>query len=42
MTNHDQFEMLSLSTSLMPLVDHFNAHQDKVRLMAVLSPTCPR
>ena len=35
-------EIQSLTASLDPLIDHFNNHEDKLRLLAVLSPTCPR
>lgn len=35
-------EILLLAESLTPFIDYFNHHQDKLRLLAVLSPTCPR
>ena len=40
-TSH-AIEILSLTASLDPLIDHFNSHEDKLRLLAVLSPMCPR
>jgi len=42
MTASHGIEMQSLSDSLNPLIEHFNAHQDKLRFMAVLSPMCPK
>ena len=35
-------QIQSLTESLTPFIDHFNHHQGKLRLLAVLSPTCPR
>ncbi len=32
-------ELLSLAESLEPLRDHFNANKDKLRFVALLSPT---
>ncbi len=40
-TSH-AIEIQSLAESLHPFIDHFNHHQGKLRLLAVLSPTCPR
>jgi hypothetical protein len=42
MTHSTEVEMQSLSQSLKPLIDHFNAHQEKLRFLAVFSPMCPK
>lgn len=31
--------LISLEESISPLVEHFNAHADKPRVVAILSPT---
>ncbi len=31
--------VVSLVDSIAPLIDHFNAHKEKVRFLTVLSPT---
>ena len=35
-------EMVSLAGSLTPLKDYFNTRKDKIRFLALLSPTCPK
>lgn len=35
----DASELAVLSESIEPLREHFNAHKDKHRFMAILSPT---
>jgi hypothetical protein len=42
MTPHTEVEIQPLSQSLNPLIDHFNAHQAKLRFLAVFSPMCPK
>ena len=42
MTTNNKIEIQTLATSLDPMIDHYNAHQDKIRFMAVLSPMCPK
>lgn len=38
-TNPDGPKLTSLAESLAPLRKHFNAHKDKYRFVALLSPT---
>lgn len=38
-SNGSSFELTSLAESLEPLRDHFNANKDKLRFVALLSPT---
>ncbi|MGD9251879.1 MAG: hypothetical protein PVG19_11670 [Desulfobacterales bacterium] len=42
MPSSHTIEIQSLSASLDPLINHFNTHADKLRLLTVLSPMCPR
>ncbi len=42
MTTTNDIQIQSLSTSLDPLIEHFNTHADNLRLLTVLSPMCPR
>jgi hypothetical protein len=42
MPSNDTIEIQSLPASLAPLIEHFNIHADKLRLLSVLSPMCPK
>ena len=42
MTPNPEVEIQSLSQSVNPLIEHFNAYQDKLRFLAVFSPMCPK
>jgi hypothetical protein len=33
--------MITLDSSLDPLIDHFNDNKEKIRFLSLLSPTCP-
>ena len=42
MTTSQTIEMQPLAASLDPLIDHFNTNDDKLRILTVLSPMCPK
>ena len=42
MTTSQAIEIQTLAASLNPLIDHFNTHDDKLRILTVLSPMCPK
>jgi hypothetical protein len=33
--------IITLDSSLDPVIVHFNANKDKIRFLSLLSPTCP-
>ena len=42
MPSSHTIEIQSLPASLDPLIEHFNIHADKLRVLTVLSPMCPK
>ena len=42
MPSNHAIEIQSLPTSLDPLIAYFNAGEDKLRVLTILSPMCPR
>ena len=41
MESKELLELTSLKNSLTPLIDRFNDNKEKIRFLALLSPTCP-
>jgi len=41
MDTNQSYHIITLDGSLNPLKDRFNSDKEKIRFLALLSPTCP-